>query len=265
MVADATDDDRGEQDHGFRVAPRGRGPGGDVGDQDPAAQPGDGPAGDQHRGAQREQVLAEGVRHDVVVPHRAQAAPVRGAGDPADEQVDPQGQDDGHHREHPLVPGRLHAEHVVAVQRRGNQRQARVAVQQRPVVGHEQVQQDRGHEQPDRREVTAQPPADQEGERQRDQAADHRRADPRQRERQVPPADVGLEPAVGRVVRQGQDRRGVPARGLEDDEAEVGDARHPELLAEPEAGHGVHRGVDQQVDEIEGVHPASRLTLMVPA
>ena len=38
-----------------------------------------------------------------------------------------------------------------------------------PVIHHEQVQQDRGHEQPDRREVTAQPPADQEGERQREQ------------------------------------------------------------------------------------------------
>src|ERR1022692_536933 len=62
-------------------------------------------------------------------------------------------------------------------------------------------------------------------------------------------------------MRHGQDRRRVAAGRLEDDEAEVGDARDPELLAQAEAGHGVHGGIDQQVDEVE-IHPVPRLTLI---
>ena len=49
VVARPADDHRREQHHGLRVAPRRRRPGGDVGDQDAAAEPGDGPAGHQHR------------------------------------------------------------------------------------------------------------------------------------------------------------------------------------------------------------------------
>ena len=56
---------------------------------------------------------------------------------------------------------------------------------------------------------------------------------------------------------QGQDRGRVAASGLEDDEAEVGDASHAELLTQAEAGHGVDGGVDEQVDEVVGVHPAA--------
>jgi hypothetical protein len=262
VITSAADDHGGEQHHGLGVPPGRRGPGGDVGDQDPAAQPGDGSPGHQHCGAQREQVLAQRVRDQVVVPHRTQAAPVGRGRDPAHEQVDGRSEDDRRHGEQPLVAQRLDAEHVVTAQRCGDQRQARVAVQQRPVVRDEQVQQNGGHQETHRGEVTAEPAAHQERERHGDQAADHRRADPRQRERQVPAADVGLEPAVGGVMRQGQGGRGVAARSLEDDETEVGDARHPELLAEAEAGHGVDRGVDQQVDEVEGVHRAPRLGLM---
>ena len=74
VVAGPADDHRREQHHGLGVAPRGRRPGGDVGDQDAAAEPGDGPADHQHRRAEREQVLAQGVGDDVVVPHGAQAS-----------------------------------------------------------------------------------------------------------------------------------------------------------------------------------------------
>src|ERR1039457_7104524 len=62
-------------------------------------------------------------------------------------------------------------------------------------------------------------------------------------------------------MRHRQDRRRIAAGRLEDDETEVGDARDPELLAQAEAGHGVHGGVDQQVDEVE-VHPVPCLTLI---
>ena len=55
-------------------------------------------------------------------------------------------------------------------------------------------------QEPDRREVAAQPPADYERERQRDQPADDGGADPGHREGQVPPGDVGLESAVGGVA-----------------------------------------------------------------
>ena len=84
------------------------------------------------------------------------------------------------------------------------------------------------------------------------EAADDRRADPRQREGQVQPADVGLEAAVGESRRQRQHGGGVGAGGLEDDEAEVGDPRDAELLAEAEAGDRVDAGVDEQRGDVVG-------------
>jgi hypothetical protein len=119
----------------------------------------------------------------------------------------------------------------------------------------------RGYQEADRREVAAQAPAEQERERQRDQPAGHSGAEPWQREGQVPAADVGLEPTVGGVGRQRQDRGRVTAGRLEDDEAEVGDARHAELLVQAQAGHGVDGRVDQQVDRVEG-HPRYRPAVM---
>jgi len=117
------------------------------------------------------------------------------------------------------------------------------------VVRHQQVHQDGRDQQADRGEVAPQPSADQEGERKRQQPAGHGRGDPRDGERQVPAADIQLEAAVGGVRRQGQDRGYVGSRRLEDDEAEVRDAGDAELLAQSEAGHGVHRAVHQQGDE----------------
>jgi hypothetical protein len=150
--------------------------------------------GHQHRSAQREQVLAQRVGDRVVVSHGAQRTAVRRLGDPADEQVHQRAHDDRDGGEGPLVAGRLGV--VLPLQRLRDQRQAGVPVQQRAVVRDQQVEQHRGDEQAHGGEVAAQPAADQERERQRDQAADYGRADPRERERQVPAPDVGLESAV---------------------------------------------------------------------
>jgi len=69
--------------------------------------------------------------------------------------------------------------------------------------------------------------------------------------------DAGIsEPAVGRRGGQRQDGRGVGPGRLEDDEAEIGHPGHPELLAQAEAGHRVDGRVDDQVDEVVGVHQA---------
>jgi len=232
----------------LRVAPRPGRPRGDVPDQDAAAQPGQRAAQYQYRGALGEQVLAERVGHEVVVAHGPQRAPVRRLGHPPHQPVGTGRQDQRDDRVGPLISRSRRV--VLALQRRGDQRQARGAVEERPVVRHQQVEGDRGDEKADRREIAAQPPADQERERQRGQPADDGGADPRHGEGQVPPAEIGLESAVGRLAGQGQDRRGVGADRLEDDEAEVGDPGHAELLAQAEAGDDVDAGVDQQVEQV---------------
>jgi hypothetical protein len=89
-----------------------------------------------------------------------------------------------------------------ALQWRGYERKPGSAVEEGLVVGDQQVEHDRGDEQPDRREVAAQALADNQRERHGEQAADDRRADPRQREGQLEAADVGLEAPVGAVGRK---------------------------------------------------------------
>src|SRR5258707_1241972 len=59
------------------AGPPGGGPHADEADQHGAGQAGNGPAEHQHAGPERQQVLAERVRHLVVVPHRPERPPVR--------------------------------------------------------------------------------------------------------------------------------------------------------------------------------------------
>ena len=257
MAARAADDDGREQHDGLGVAPRRRRPEVDEPDQDRAAQPGQHAAEHEHRGAQRQQVLAQRVGHDVVVAHRPQRPAVRRFGHPPHQQVDRGRQDQRDRRIQPLVALGLRV--VLALQRSRDQGEPRGPVQRRPVVRDQQVGHDRGDQERDRGEVAAQPPPDQERERQRDQAAHDHRADPGDRPRQVPPADVGLESAVGALAGQRQDRGGVRARRLEDNEAEVSDPGHAELLAQAEAGDDVDAGVDQQVDEVEQLRAAHQV------
>ncbi len=244
MVARAADDDSGEQHDGLRIAPPRRRPEVDEPDQNGTGESRDRATEDQHVGAQAEQVLAQRVGDHVVVTRRPKRSTVRRLRQSAQEPVRHGGEREGNRRVAPLVASRLRVEALL--QWRRDQRQARITVEERAVVRHQQVGHHRGDEEADRGEVAAEPAADEEGERQGEQAADDSAADPRQREGQVPTTQVGLEAAVGLVSRQRQHAGGVRAGGLEDDVAEVGHAGHAELLAESEAGQRVDTAVHEQ-------------------
>src|SRR5207245_2930048 len=106
----------------------------------------------------------------------------------------------------------------------------------------------------------AQAPEYDEADRDGQQADGQRAAEPRQRKGELEAEDVLLEPAVRRIGRHREDRRRVSAGGLEDDEAEVHQARHAELQIEGEAGHDVNARGDQEggdvVDLVAAHQPA---------
>src|SRR5207237_7968414 len=106
--------------------------------------------------------------------------------------------------------------------------------------------------------VRAQPAQDHNANREGEQRTRDGAADPWDGKRKLVAADVNLEAVVRRRVRWHRENgRGVRSRGLEDDEAEIDDARDAELQVQRQAGDDVDTGENQQICRVIGVHPAA--------